>query len=591
MAKHHLFDLLVGYEQSDGERKGKRFASREISGSVANRSKSRFLHALNELTGKLFDILAYTSTRTYGLFLGSFGLLTLIIHFAKDYLGSGEDISPAVILISSLFAVIAVPFMSFDKPTATAMEEFRITDWIFFEFFCMQRMPKKSVELTLHPLVGVILGSLFAILGAFVPVTYVALGIGIAVYVFLTLTSPEFSIFFIFLVIPYFPMMHNSELILAGLVSVTLISFLRKTYQGKRIYYFEKYDLLIIVMLLIVVVSGAVIGGESALLSSLVMLVLGFGGYVLTGSLVVNRRLADNVIKANIFASLPISVIAIIEFFETAVAGAEGFAGVHGSFGSPDMLAAYLLLVSVFIIYFIIARTHLAVKIMYAIYLVPTIFAMAVTLRPWVIVAVVSGLIFYFAFRARRIPGVLFGIIGFLPYVLLFLPDSWLTFIGELAPMTFFGFDAYIGVWIESRAIFLDNIWLGVGTGDFMDAPYTANFLLQIALEAGVLVLFVFLAIFTTRLKHRAIYAPYIKSSEVSLITDFADISVMVLLVYGLFTPLWSAPTVYYLFWCTFALGSAVLRVSKREFDERVGYFSDGAGHDSSSIDIAIRTR
>ena len=591
MAKQNLLDLLVGYEQNEGEGKGKRFASREISGSVAHRSKSRLLHKINELIGKIFDMIAYTSTRTYGLFLGTFGLLTLIIHFAKDYLGLGANVSPAVILISVLFAVLAVPFMSFDKPSATAMEEFRLTDWIFFEFFCMQRMPKKVVDVTLHPLVGVILGSLLAILGAFVPVTNVAIGIGVAVYVFLTLTSPEFSIFLIFLVIPYFPMMQHSELILAGLVSVTLISFIRKTYEGKRIYYFEKYDLLIVFMLLIVLASGAVIGGEGSLLSSLVMLVLGFGGYVLTGSLVVNRRLADNVIKANIFASLPISVIAIIEFFEGAVAGGEGFSGVRGSFGSSDMLAAYLLTVSVFIIYFIIARTHFAIKLIYAIYLIPTLFAMAVTLRPWVIVAIVSGLIVYFAFKARNISGILLGTIGFLPYVLLFLPDSWLSFIGNLAPMTFLGFDEYIGVWIESRAIFLDNIWIGVGTGDFMDAPYTANFLLQIALEAGALVLFVFLAIFSTRLQHRTIYAPYITNSEVSLITDFADISVMVLMVYGLFTPLWSAPTIYYLFWCTFALGSAVLRVSKREFDERVGYFSDGAGHDSSSIDIAIKTR
>ena len=591
MAKQNLLDLLVGYEHNEGEGKGKRFVSREISGSVAHRSKSRLLHKINELIGKLFDMIAYTSTRTFGLFLGSFGLLTLIIHFAKDYLGLGADIAPAVILISVLFAVLAVPFMSFDKPTATAMEEFRLTDWLFFEFFCMQRMPKKVVELTVHPLVGVILGSLLAILGAFVPVTYVAIGIGVAVYAFLTLTSPEFSIFLIFLVIPYFPMMQHSELILAALVSVTLISFIRKAYEGKRIYYFEKYDLLIIFMLLIVVVSGALIGGEGSLLSSLVMLVLGFGGYVLTGSLVVNRRLADNVIKANIFASLPISVISIIEFFEETVAGGEGFSGVGGSFGSSDMLAAYLLTVSVFIIYFIIARTHLAVKLIYAIYLIPTLFAMAVTLRPWVIVAVVSGLIVYLAFKARHISGILLGAIGFLPYVLLFLPDSWLSFIGDLAPMSFLGFDEYIGVWIESRGIFLDNIWLGVGTGDFMDAPYTANFLLQIGLEAGVLVLFVFLAIFLTRLQHRTIYAPYVANSEVSLITDFADISVMVLMVYGLFTPLWSAPTIYYLFWCTFALGSAVLRVSKREFDERVGYFSDGAGQDSSSIDIAIKTR
>ena len=60
-------------------------------------------------------------------------------------------------------------------------------------------------------------------------------------------------------------------------------------------------------------------------------------------------------------------------------------------------------------------------------------------------------------------------------------------------------------------------------------------------------------------------------------------------MIYGVFNYVWADMTMYYLFWCVFGLGSAVLRISKQEFDDRVAYFSDGSAEDSSSIDITIR--
>ena len=104
-----------------------------------------------------------------------------------------------------------------------------------------------------------------------------------------------------------------------------------------------------------------------------------------------------------------------------------------------------------------------------------------------------------------------------------------------------------------------------------------------------ILVLVVFVMIFAVRLGHRSVYSPYTKNSQVSTLAQFSDMTVVALLVYGLVTSIWTAPTVYYLFWCVFGLGSAVLRIAKHEFDDRVGYFSDGAGADSSAIDISLK--
>ena len=214
---------------------------------------------------------------------------------------------------------------------------------------------------------------------------------------------------------------------------------------------------------------------------------------------------------------------------------------------------------------------------------------MACTLRVWLAVAVIAALAAYLALKLGRASWIWLGLISFLPYALLFLPDSMLSVIGSFPPLSKLGFGRYLNVWASARSLFGSNVLVGVGTGNFADAPYSANFLLQIACEAGVLVLVVFLTIFAVRLRHRSIYSPYTGASQVSMLARFSDVTLVALLVYGLFTPLWTAPTVYYLFWWVFGLGSAVLRISKREFDDMIGYFSDGAGADSSAIDITLK--
>ena len=586
MPKRTFLNLLKGYEPSGKDGKGKRFVSKEISGTASRDVASRTGRRMAAVAQGFFNMIAYTSTRSCGLFLGSFGLLTLLIHIAKDYLGFSNEVSLPIIITASLFAILSIPFITFDKPMAIAMQELRLTEVIFFEFFCMQRLQKKSVPITVHPVAALILGVLLATLGGFVPVFYVILGILAAVYLYLAVASPEFSFFFIFLVMPYLPMLEYAELILAVLVLITLLSFVRKIAEGKRIYHLEQYDVLIWIMLTMVFISGILIGDSSAILSALVMLLLGFGGYALTGSLVANRRLADCVVKANIFSSLPISVIAIIEF-SLGLARGE-VRGSSATLGSPDMLGAFLLVSAFFMAYFVRVRRSVGVKVIYGIYLLLTAVAMATTLRVWLAATVIIALLAVAVISVGRFASPLLAALALLPYGFLFLPDSALSAIMRSKAIAVLGLDSYIWEWMQSRELFLDNLFLGVGTGNFADTYYSANFLLQIACEAGLLVLVAFVAIFAVRLVHRSVYRPYMKSSQVGLASNLADVVLVSLLVYGLFTSLWVSPTIYYLFWCVFGFGSAVLRISKKEFDDRVGYFSDGASSDSSSIDISL---
>ena len=606
MAKSGFYDLISGYESESDGSKGKKFTVKYITGNASRATQSRTARRISEAGAKISETLNYTSTRAYGLFLLGFGLLTLLIHFAKDYLNVYDQIPMSALVIGIVFSVLAVPFLAFDMPLAIAMQRFPLTEFIFFEFFCLQpahKLADGKRPTTIPPYVGLILGFIPAIAGAFLPPWYTALAIAVVVYLYLSFISPEFSFFFTFLAMPYLSALGSiSDLLLAVLVGMTLISYLRKIGSGKRIYFLEQYDLVLLLMLVFVFISGVFVKGMESFTSSLVLITLSMG-YILTGSLVTNRRLADCVIKAVITSSVPISATTVVDFFRVAFSsGVEGLAGARGTFQSPDMLAAFLLVVAAFSIYFILVRRSITAKILYVAILALTLFALVLTFRGWVLVAVAFGALAYLALHAKRGSGIILGILSLLPYAVLLLPTEWLLAVAQTPFAAFLRIDESIPVWINSRNMLLDNIFAGVGMGEESFATEyikysplgtaeanSRSFLLQLVCEAGIFALLAFVLIFVIRLIHRTIYIPYIKYSQVSLLNSFASVAIVVLMACGLFTSLWSDGTMYYLFWAVFGLGSGALRVSKQEFDDRVAYFSDGAGADSSSIDISIR--
>jgi len=602
MSKFSVLDLAIGYERENvADTNGKKFYVNYVTGSATHHVGSKFSRAMSLIFNKLARAVAYTSTRSYGMFLLGFGLLTLLLHFLKEYMNFYDEVPLAVLFIGSLFSLAGIPFLLFDRPLCLAMQEFSLTDFVFFEFFCIQRMHRSENEAALHPVVALVLGLMLAVLGAFVPLYYVVIGILAVVYLYLTFLSPEFSFFLIFLLLPYFPLVPAGELLLTLFVGITFVSFMRKVALGKRVYFFEKYDLLLGLMLVFVLISGVFVKGMESFKGSLLMLGMTMG-YMLTGSIVTNRRLADCFTKAVITSSIPLSFMAIGELIAAILGeGIESFSGAHATFDSPSELAMFLLLPLLLSVYFILVRRGRQTKVLYGFIAVLTVLAIVLTLKLWVVGALVVALIAFAVANSRHVSGVLLALMAIVPYTLLLLPSEVLDAFSALPLVDALGIGGYITRWEISRQIFLDNILLGVGIGSECFAPeyagYTdgfafpdsGSFLLQIGCEAGVFALLLFLFALATRIKHRTIYLTYVRSSTVSLLSAFTAVITVVLMLLGSFTSIWSNMTMLYLFFCVFGLGSTALRISKQEFDDRIGYYSDGAGADNSSIDIQIK--
>ena len=203
--------------------------------------------------------MSYTHIKTYGFFFLTFGLLTVLFYFAHDfvagYLPIGEN--TISLTLGVILSILSVPMLILDGPISLVLQEYPITDAIFFDFLCIKRMPPTEDEPAANPVGAVVLGAILAIIGLFLPTMLVVGVILFLAYFYLSFLSPEFSLFSTILILPYISLDEPEGYgILASLVIITAISFSRKLVFGKRVLNLEQYDILIFIMLLAVLISG-----------------------------------------------------------------------------------------------------------------------------------------------------------------------------------------------------------------------------------------------------------------------------------------------------------------------------------------------
>ena len=603
MSDKPFVKLLSGYEtDSEDGYGGKRFFCRKISGNATRVAKNKMLRNFLGGAAVFGRRLAYSSTRAYGAFFMGFGLIAMLTVLVKDYLGFYESLPISSVIVGAIFALIGIGFVVTDNPLCVATQRFALTDLIFFEFFCLKRLGEDPDEKGISPVFALIVGMLIALPSAFIPAIYLAIGIGVCAYLILSFSSPEFSLFFGFLVMPYISVIRvDSRLMLCLLVGVTLVSFFSKVLVGKRVFFFEQYDALLLLFNLPILLSGIFLKGVLSFESSLIMLILSTG-YIVTGSLITNRRIANYVISAIIVSSLPVSCIAAMEFFLKA--GTPGFVGSSATFSDPSELATFLLLVATCCVYFVFSRGKRSAKVIYFSFLALTLLALGLSKCMWAFVAALIGVGIYGLTKLARFSGFFVALISLLPYGVPLLGRDLLMRIAHHPHFASFNFGFNVNLWEVGLSIFKDHFLTGVGIGaqsfaeEYEKYASTGgvyencgNFLIQLGCEAGVFTLAILILIFAVRLRHSASYLPYVKHTQLGELSCFCTCAIAILFVFGAFTYVFSDITMYYLFWCVFGIGAAALRVSRQEFDDRVGYFKDEASSQSSSVDIYIKQK
>ena len=614
MANLKLRDIINGYESCEGEEfTGKRFFRREITGSLTVSTAKRRKSKINRFAEKVNEILGYTNIRTYGFMFLTFGLLTILGYFAVDLL-SGYNIpftKEISLSLGIVMAIISIPMIIFDGPISQVMQTYNITDIIFFDFLCIKRLPPVQEEKSPAPLKAIAMGLLLSVIGLFVP-TMSIVGVGLfAVYFYLSMGSPEFSLFSTILILPYLSVEEPEGYgILVTLVIITVISFVRKLIYGKRVLNLEQYDMLLAAMLVIMLISGIVVQGKDWLGWSIKYISLSLV-YILAGNIITNRRLADCTVNAIIFSSVAPAMISIVRFailiFNQNTADLY-YNGISSVYYTREIAAAHFA-VSVAMAVAAAIQTKGLVKAGYIAVGAIIFVGLILTFEPFAYIAVLVSVLAYLAIRRGRAATAFLFPLAIIPYLVVLLLNSeilhdifgpatdtlepgnikllWLEALKMIKSKPFFGIgigsDAFIKEMEQSLSFHQDDV-----------ISNSHNLFIQLALDVGVVALIAFILVIAVRIRHRIHYQKYLVKCDIKAISDSSACAIFVMIALGATVYIWQDLSLYYLFWCVFGVGSATLRIAKQEHDDRSIYsrmmsFHESSRNEMASIDVRVK--
>lgn len=563
------------------------FFSKELSGVTSKRARAFFNGRISRFFTELSKVISQASTRFFGYIFLTFGLISLAVTLGEYYLGFSSEISMVTVVIGGAFTLLSVPFLIKDRPTNVMLQNFPLTDFILFEFFTVNRVLKNDARIKIPPILGVIVGIIPAVCGYFYSIENVVIIIVAVLFFAVSMVSPEFPILFSLLFLPYLDVVPYSSETLALISVVALISFMRKALVGKRVYAFELHDVILLIFAALLVISSFVDGSyESEKWGWIYVSVL--FSYIPLSNMIVNRRLALRVTNAISLSMLPVAIWAIAEYVIAIVRGEH-----HPSssiLSSPEELCAFLTVGMILATLFAMERGEARGKAAYVTLLGVYAAALITTECVPVLVVLLLCAPAYVIIRSLSMPRELLVIIAFLPCALYFLPDTVLENISSF----FFAMPDLVEMkadFLEALRTFKDNLIFGIGTDGITDLGHstTSNFLVEIACDFGIISAVAFGVMFLLKLRQLSVFSIYRSSSNVSNFIAMGTLSAFALVAFGAFFNIFADISIFYLFFATVAISTASLRISKRDHDDRLGYYGDQRSSDSSAVDVLLR--
>lgn len=616
--KSKILDFVFGYEESERNFKEsriakaeKRFSDRVISGLGSAYAKKFLSHPAVDFITKIRNALAYASVRSYGILLLTFGLLTLLGNFAVYYFSSNTGSPTSELAVGIVCAALAVPLLFIDVPLNDCLTRFAVTEFILFDFLCIKkgtevnRKREKRDSFVLIPIFVAAALAAFAFL--FSPLTVLIIVLS-AIFVTLALSSPEFSMLTTLMLLPLIPLLPRSTLIVTALIAVTAISFLIKVLLGKRLFHFEQYDVIILIFMLFTLISGIFNKGIESFENSLVIIALSLT-YFLVSNILVNRRLAENAVKIITLSSAPTAVYGIITYYVSDI-HTEWTDPMFGerarafsTFGNPNVYAVYLIVAIVFSLALTFDRSQGRSAILYAVISAMNIYALVVTWTRGAWLAIILSALGFAIIRSRRCPKLLLLPVILIPLAIPFVPSDVIERFLSIFNASDSSAMSRLSIWRSSVLMFFDNLFIGAGVGsesfseeflkyaeDGMTAVHSHNLFLEIGCELGVFALLSFIFLLVVRIRHRATYAKYVRGSSVDNLCTISGTALFTLLFFGMTDYIWYNSTMFVLFWAVFGIGSATLRISKKEYDDSLVVTPTEMENHSAQLNIIIES-
>ena len=563
------------------------FAERDVA---ARNKRSRQVASFRPIKflGSAAQSLAYASTRTYGWFSMTFGLVSLFLHLAAYYFSSSPSEELSQLVIGAVFAILSIPLMLVDIPMCEALQRFPVTDYLLFEFFSIKRLGEDKRRKKTRPIIGMAIGIIPAIFGFFFPMEVVVFVIIALLVVTVSFVSPEFPFLLMLILVPYAGALDYTDELLVAISLLSMCSFFAKVMLGKRYYSVDVSDICLIVFATVIVVFGVIGGGHESTKISLVLVALSLG-YIPASNIIVNRRLADCAIEAIVFSSLPISVIAIAQYITGLCLGQR--IPSSSLMRSPYVLATYLCVAISLVAFSIIGVRGAAKRGIYIAFL-PVLSAALFATECLPVLIILPILVAARAIvRSRRVHKESLIALAAVPSLLFLLPNGALVAISSISPMSTTLVELRAG-FLSALESFGSNIIIGDGAAD-LSGDYSGgllNTVLGLGCRFGIFAVIVLFVVCIIRLRQDTAYSTFLKSSQLSVFSNMTTVAMFAMAACGWFCDVFADLGLYCLFFALFGLNTAALRISRSEHEEREWYFKDQNDVDSSTTDIFLRS-
>ena len=316
---------------------------------------ARFLsdNALTRACRALLATLRYTTTRTYGVLFGTFGVYTILVYAIQHFFFSGTEGEKSVLFTGIAVSVLSLLLLLSGRPICYDLQESRLLGYLLYRVVGLRRhqLVKKGAH-TLGPAVGFLLGSLLGIAAFFFHPLYILGTIFAVGLFFLLLFSPELCLFSSLLLAPFFIFFERPSLLLCAIVLIGVVGYLFKILLGKRLFSFGPVDFSVLFLMGgYLLLSFFTYGGTASSARALMYATL-MAGYFLAVNLLTSPALVNRAVNSLLTGGTAVALVGLVQQFTgNAIADwldSDAFDYISGRitsvFENPNILSVYLIL-------------------------------------------------------------------------------------------------------------------------------------------------------------------------------------------------------------------------------------------------------
>ena len=579
-----FYRLFQGYEPSPIKN-----PVRKIKKSIITRCENSIV--INAVKKFAENILS-ANLSTIGSFFISLGFYSSLMYLLKVYILKKPETMMIDLIIGAVLAAFSVLLIIFGRQSLyEAIYGSYVCNAIFFRFL---GFPEKSErqdgraeninqDLKKINIICFFAGMILGIFTYFVSPLNLCLAIAGIVVFYVILCYPETGFLAFLFVVPFLP---AGNLVITGAMPCILISgcYFLKLIRGKRTFNFGIFDLFVLMFCIMIFSSGAVSVSKTGSIKP-ALIYLCFTLIYFTGV---------NIIRSKEMIKRTVSVLMLSGFLVAAYGIVQNYFGVGdqtwqdkdmfsdiagrvvSTFGNPNVLAEYLIMIIPFAIAALFIAKRAGNKVPYIICLFFTALCLVYTWSRGSWLGIIFSAMILLVIINRKSIVVYLGMLFLVPFAPVVLPETIIqrfTTIGDIADSS----TSYrVSIWQASFKMIKDYIIEGIGVGieafklvypgyslaGIESAPHSHSLYLQVCVEYGAvgLVIFIFIIFFFLQYCFTAI-----KKAEEKYIKLFIAAGVCAVLGFllnGFTDYVWYNYRVYLMFWLIVSITAAICRFS-----------------------------